>query len=344
MKTKYVGEKETLRKSPDDLKALILDIMQSLGCLEPISKEVAEHLVNSSLSGVDSHGIWRILQYAEYYQNGYLKKNVLPEIRKGKKNSAIIDGLGGIGIPAMNVALQHSIKETKKSGINVVGVINTGHTGRLGAYTEIAASQNNLCIIIGGGGSKRWPLTVPFGGKQKRLSTNPYSIGIPGGKNGPVVIDFATSMVAGGWVYSAKRLGLKLQKGSIIDRDGNPTDDPEDYFSGGAILPAGGAKGYSLSVVAELIAEAMLGPVTLECNWLIITVDTDIFQHNSKLEAIAEEVLSDIRSCPPAEGFERVEIPGERERETSKLLSSKGVKVTLELWSQILNLQKSLKI
>ena len=150
MKTKYVGEQETLRKSPDDLRALIFDIMKSLGCLETISKEVAEHLVNSSLSGVDSHGIWRILQYAEYYQNGYLKKNVLPEIRKGKKNSAIIDGLGGIGIPAMNVALQHSIKETKKSGINVVGVINTGHTGRLGAYTEIASSQNNLCIIIGG--------------------------------------------------------------------------------------------------------------------------------------------------------------------------------------------------
>ena len=32
------------------------------------------------------------------------------------------------------------------------------------------------------------------------------------------------------------------------------------------------------------------------------------------------------------------------EIETSKLLSSKGIKVTLELWSQILNLQKSLKI
>ena len=74
MKTKYVGEKKTLRKSPDDLKALIFDVTKSLGCLETISKEVAEHLVYSSLSGVDSHGIWRILQYAENYQNGYLKK------------------------------------------------------------------------------------------------------------------------------------------------------------------------------------------------------------------------------------------------------------------------------
>ena len=342
MKTKYVGAKEFLRKSPKDLKALIFDIMKSLGCLETISKEVAEHLVNSSLSGVDSHGIWRILQYAEYYKNGYLKKNILPEIRKGKKNSSIIDGMGGIGIPAMNVAIQHSIKETKKFGINVVGVVNVGHTGRLGAYSEIAAKQNNLCIIIGGGGSKRWPLTVPFGGKEKRLSTNPYSIGIPGGKDGTVVIDFATSAIAGGWVYSAKRLGLKLKKGSIIDRDGNPTDNPDDYFSGGAILPAGGAKGYSLSVIAELIAEAMLGPVTLECNWLIITVDTNIFQHQDKLKVIAEEILSDIRSCPPAKGFEKVEIPGERERKTSKKLSVEGIKVTTKLWSQILSLQKSL--
>ena len=98
----------------------------------------------------------------------------------------------------MNVALQLSIEEAKKFRINLIGVINIGHTGPLGAYSEIVANQINPCITIGAGGSKRWPLTVPFDEKQKRLSTNQYSIGMPGENNSRVVIDFATSAIAAG--------------------------------------------------------------------------------------------------------------------------------------------------
>lgn len=340
MKTKYVGIRKIQKKKVEFLDKLLFDIMFRLNGLEKVAKEVSEHLVSSSLYGVDSHGIWRILQYADYYKSGFLKKNVLPVITKNKKSIAIVNGLEGIGIPAMNLASDYSIDEAKKSGISIVGIINSGHTGRLGAYSEKAAQDNCLSIIVGGGGSKKWSLTTPYGGKEKRLSTNPYSIGIPGGKRGPVILDFATSAVAGGWVYSAKRLGLKLPKGILIDKNGDPTSDPKDYFKGGAILPAGGAKGYALSVVAELIAEAMLGPVTLECNWLMITVDTELFQEQSKFKSIAEDVLSDIRNCPPAKNFKKVEIPGEREREIAKVLSVSGISVPNDLLNQILELRR----
>ena len=94
--------------------------------------------------------------------------------------------------------------------------------------------------------------------------------------------------------------------------------------------------------MAELIGEAMLGPSSPECNWFLLTVDTQRFRDPSSIKAAAEEVLSDIRNCPPAEGFDKVEIPGERERNQRKL--SKGnIAIPEKTWEQILALFKNLQ-
>jgi len=102
--------------------------------------------------------------------------------------------------------------------------------------------------------------------------------------------------------------------GSIMNRDGALSDDPADYFNGGAILPKGGAMGYGLAVMAELICEAMLGPVTTEVNWFVMAVDARRYREPHIMMNVAEEILAEIRACPPAEGVKCVEVPGERER------------------------------
>ena len=94
--------------------------------------------------------------------------------------------------------------------------------------------------------------------------------------------------------------------------------------------------------MAELIGEAMLGPSSPECNWFLLAVDTQRFREPGALQAAAEEVLSDLRNCPPAPGFERVEIPGEREREQKR--RSKGViAVPEQTWNQLMTLYDELK-
>ena len=62
-------------------------------------------------------------------------------------------------------------------------------------------------------------------------------------------------------------------------------------------MPAGGAKGYALSVVAELIGEAMLGPATTETNWLMITLDAQRYRESSVMQVGAEEILAELRDC-----------------------------------------------
>ena len=174
------------------------------------------------------------------------------------------------------------------------------------------------------------------------MSTNPYCIGIPGGARGPVILDFATSAAAGGRVCGAKLAGAIFPDGILNDRDGNPTRNPQDYFDGGTILPAGGAKGYALAVAAEIITEAMLGPVSVECNWLMIAVDCGLYREVDAMQETAEEIFAELRNCPPAPGFQRVEISGERERDRRTANADKTLFLPAAAWAEIEILADSL--
>ena len=158
-----------------------------------------------------------------------------------------------------------------------------------------------------------------------------------------MVLDFATSKIAGGWIYAARSAGALLPEGSIIDRHGNPTQNPEDYFNGGAILPSGEHKGYALALMGELVGEVMLGPATTECNWLLIAIDTERFGTAQRMKDVAEEILAEMRSCPPAPGFDRVEVPGERERQ-QKLQADGMISIPQATWDDIVTLARSLGI
>ena len=106
-------------------------------------------------------------------------------------------------------------------------------------------------------------------------------------------------------------------------------------------IPGGEHKGYALALMGELIGEAMLGPSTTECNWILITIDTKRFREPSAMRCVAEGLLEELRQCPPASGFERVEIPGEREREY-RTQSNGAISIPEDTWQQILALQTAL--
>ena len=333
---------ERLKVKPNEVIEVVSSIFKHVGCSETIAREVAEHLADADLCGVESHGIMRTLQYVEQFENGYMRANITPVIIANNFGATEIDGQGGIGIPAMSIAAAHSCEKARQDGIAALAIRNVGHTGRIGAFAEQAADQGCLMIIIGGGGRQKWRQVAPYGGRQALLPTNPYTIGIPGGEHGPVVLDFATSKIAGGWIYAAQSAGALLPDNAVINSQGQITRDPQDYFNGGAILPAGGAKGYALSVVAELIAEAMLGPTQTECNWLMITLDTRRYREPHTMQQVAEEILDELRNCPPAPGFDKVEVPGERERDYRKRSEKTGIAIPHQTWQQILDLAQRL--
>jgi LDH2 family malate/lactate/ureidoglycolate dehydrogenase len=322
-------------------RGIIIDIFKRLGNPDDHSCAITDHLIDANLSGVESHGVMRVMQYADRMRDGTMKVGVRPKVSTTASGVSVVDGGMACGIPSMALAYETVTALTNVNGLGAVSVLNTGHTGRHGAFADEAASRGFLTINTGGGNHRVHGMVAPHGGAKGMLPTNPWCIGIPGGDRGPVVIDFATGKIAGGWLYAAQSAGGLVPEGSIVDRDGNPTRDPRDYFNGGAILPFGGHKGYALSLMAELIGEAMLGPSSPECNWFLMAIDTKRFREPGALQAAAEGLLSDLRNCPPAPGFDRVEIPGEREREHRK--NSNGtIAVPDETWAQVLALHAEL--
>lgn len=308
-------------------------ILCAAGCKADLAREIVDHLIDADLCGVESHGIFRVLQYADEFRRGYLRAEAAPSVDTSQAPILHVDGDGGIGIAAMSLAVQAGIDAARLHGLTAIAVRNTGHTGRLGAFAETAAQAGCLFIACGGGARQRWRMVAPHGGRKAVLPTNPWCLGIPGGDHGPVVLDCATGQIAGGWIYAARRAGALLPEGAIVDAQGRPTREPDAYFDGGAILPKGGVLGYGLATLGELICDAMLGPAKVECNTFVLMVDTGRYRGPGPLKDAAEAILSDLRHCPPAQGFGRVEVPGERER--NKRATRAGLELPARIWADL---------
>ena len=237
----------------------------------------------------------------------------------------------------MNFAFKKAIEFSEKNGITATAIKNIGHTGRLGYYADYAANKGLMTILISGGNRKDWSQVAPYGGIKGKLPTNPWCIGFPGGKNGSVVLDFATSKISGGLIYAAKSAGGLLPEGCIIDKKGNLTRNPDHYFDGGAILPFGKHKGFGLSLIAQLVAESMLGEIKKEANWLLIAINTSTYNARNQLKEFADKILSDVINCETAFGFNDIKIPGEIER-NNKVNSDNKIYLPKKTWEQLITI------
>ena len=122
LKTKRV--KINLTESIDVLTKIFL----KLGCSNEVSQEVSIHLSDANLCGMESHGIMRVLQYAEQFQSGYMNPKAKPKIFLDKKGIKRVSGNEGIGIPVMKIAYMPGINDAKTNGISALSIRDVGHT------------------------------------------------------------------------------------------------------------------------------------------------------------------------------------------------------------------------
>ena len=327
----------------EKLEALSATILGAAGVSSATAHSVAAHLVENDLRGVESHGCSRIPSYLRQIADRSIQPKAEPRCAAvAGANLLTVDGGQGFGIPAMERALEALTEAVEETALAAAGIVNVGHTGRLGAFAEQAAERGCFALICGGG-NRDYHRVAPYGGRAGRLGTNPYALALPGGARGPLVVDFATSAAAQGKVMVARDTGKALPEGLILDKEGRPSGDPNAFYDGGVLLPAAGPKGTGLALVAELLGVALLGPPH-EFNWLFVMMKTDAFRAPGDYGATAEAFLASVRACPPQEGFERVDLPGELERSRAAQRRQDGLVIDDAIWDGIVQAARKVGI
>lgn len=342
-------------QTAESLAELSQKIFEAVGCPPDIAKRVATALVDANLCGHDSHGVIRIPSYVEAVKEGHVIPDARPTVARRVGATALVDGRWAFGQVSAAFATDVAIAIARDQGIGMVGIVRCNHIGRLGEYATMASDAGMVLIVVAGGFGGRGVTAVPYGGSKPLFGTNPIAVGIPAGAQPDVLVDFATTAVAAGKIEVARAKKVPLPPGSIVDREGRPTTDPEDYYRGGALLPFGGHKGYALSVVVEFLGRIMTGadsyaegnrggPVYGHSGTLMIAMDPGVFVDAEQYAARADEALTRLKAIPPAPGSPGVMIPGEPEARSRAERSVHGIPLAEETWDRILSTARSLGV
>jgi LDH2 family malate/lactate/ureidoglycolate dehydrogenase len=302
----------------DGLHRFARDVFVRAGMPERDAAIVADVLVWADLRGVDTHGVSRIPMYLRLIDDGDL--NLTPSIKVRTETSAaiLVDADRAAGPIAMTTAMNAALRKARDAGVGLGLVRATTHTAALGYYTLTAAQEGMAALAL----AASTPFMAYHGTRAAGVSTNPISIAVPGGRRGPIVLDMATGVVARGKLVQARKTGQPIPAGWALDRDGNPTTDPQAAL---IPLPLGGPKGSGLSLMIELITSLVVSnPIIAEAleetpdgrrhrqNGLVLAIDVRRFGDPDAFRSEVDRVIAALKALPRAPGVLEILMPGER--------------------------------
>ena len=207
--------------------------------------------------------------------------------------------------------------------------------GRLGEWVEALADEGLVAIAF----CNAEPTVAPFGGSERRLGTNPLAWATPG--RPPMVMDWSTATMPEGKLALALARGEQVPEGVLVDAQGEPSQDPADFYAGGALLPLGAHKGSGLSVMIQLVGGALAGTGVFgeqgaaANGTVLIALDPGAFAPRNEFEEEAEAFCAALAGTKPARGFDAVLVPGEIERRTRARRAQEGIPIPAATWSEL---------
>jgi len=331
------------------LKNIGIEIFKALGATEEEAKIVSEFLVKANLAGHDSHGVIRIIQYADQIKKGKIIPGTSIEVVRETPSSALLNGNWGFGQVIGFKAMKMAIEKTKNNTASVVCVYNCNHIGRLADYTMMAAENGMIGMALANANK----IVAPYGGMERMLGTGPLSYAFPTDKEIPFVLDIATSVCAEGKIRVWLHKGEKLPYEWIIDKNGKPSNNPSDLYEGGAILPFGGEvgyKGFGLGLVIDVLGGilARSGPAYRDDkrgNGVFMeAINIESFIPLDQFKREMDELIRAVKRSKPMPGFKEIMIPGEPEYKTEEKKLKEGIYVPEKTWGEITEIAKMLRV
>jgi uncharacterized oxidoreductase len=338
----------------DALRSAMRLVVQGFGSSPDEVAAVADNLIDANLTGHDSHGIGMLPRYAQAYREDCLKPNAHVRVLLDAGALLRLDGDAGFGQVIGREAIALGIDRARQHGSAIVALGNSHHLGRIGTWAEQAADAGLVSLHFVNVIAR--PIVAPFGGAKAGFGTNPFTAGVPLRGRDPLILDFATSMIAQGKTRVAFNKGEPVPDGCLLDDHGRPTTDPRWSViePWGAILTFGAHKGYGMAVLSELLGGALAagrvghlddGKRQRVLNGMLsVLIDPAALGGCETFESEALAFVDSLHAAPTREGFEQVLIAGDPERAHRAQRTAQGVPVDLTTWQQILQAAASLGV
>ena len=328
------------------LTQICLKMLQSVGVSNAEAEIVTKSMIDANLVGHDSHGIIHLPKYIQGIMDSSIRLDAKVEIERESPSIAVLNGNWGLGPVIATHAMELAVQKAGQTDISSVAVRNCNEVGRLGGYGLVATEQKMISIIsVNDHGAGQ--CVVPHGGIEARLSTNPIVYAIPVVGQEPIILDMSTSVVASGKVRIKKNRGESVPEGWIIDAEGNPTTNVDDFYGPppGALLPLGGIashKGFGLSLIVDILSGALgeagcsrEGASRIGNGFFVITIKVDSFTDFSTFSQEVDRFIKYVKSAQKSSGVEEIYIPGERGFRERDQRYRNGIFIEEETWGQI---------
>jgi len=335
-----MAQPDELRLPRAELSRFATSAFMAAGLGAADARVMSDSLVMSDLRGTHSHGIVRLPRLIDRLRRG--GANRAPDIRviRDAPATALLDGDRALGAITATRAMDLAIAKAKTQGIGLVAATNSDFIGACAHYAMMALPHDMIGIAWTNG----FPGMAPWGGRANTIGNNPIAFAAPAGDRGPVVLDMALSVAAGGRVRLAAKKNERIPGGWLIDRDGRDTDDPGELVNGGALLPLG-YKGYGLAVFGEILCGVLTGSRILGevPAWFVdtsrevanghmhVAIDIARFIEPAAFKERIDALAAVLKATPRVPGVQEILLPGERSWRASQTNAVDGVPIARDL-------------
>ena len=306
----------------DQLAALVAALFAAAGVSPRAAATVAEGLVGADLDGLHSHGVMLVDMYIERLRKGSVSTVEAATIVSERHGAVVLDAGNALGHLTGAQAMAIAIDKARQFAAGIVSVRHGFHFGTAGRYAQQAAQAGCIGIAM----CNTRPLMPAPGGAERVVGNNPIAIALPTAGDIPIVLDMATSEAAMGKIRMADKAKEAIPPTWAVTAQGAPTTDPAEAIAG-MLLPSGGAKGFGLSFVIDLMCGLLSHGATggevrplygdfgvpYDCSHLFMAIDVAHFGDLAQFRQHAAAAAEHVRSGRRAPGVDQLFTPGEPE-------------------------------
>jgi len=303
--------------SISSIESLVVDVLQHVGVPKNDARIVADSIVYAHQREKGTHGIGRLHIYIRKIREGLMSPDTPLKVVKEGPVVSVLDAGNGFGQVAAIRGMRRAMDAAGRMGLGVVGIRHSNNFGTAGFIAEEALKRDMIGIVL----SNSAPAISPTGGNRPLFGTNPLAVAFPvAPPQLPIVLDMASSVAARGKIRQAARNGDNIPFGWALDKDGQPTDKPLAALAG-SMLPIGGAKGYGLALVIDVLAGMLTGSAfagfaeglnhpskTSNYGHLLLAIDPNSFLPAEEYRNNMETLIRRVKQCG---NDGAVRLPGE---------------------------------